>query len=116
MGAKNRVIAGDYEGCGIIKNPHGSISVVLGIFNNFPLDKSTVTECQDVDSETGISATSAITRGAIGSFLLGPVGLLAAASAKKKGVHLVGVYFYDGQQSLIEIDEKLYKILVRAMF
>ena len=68
------------------------------------------------DSERKTSASSAISRGLVGSFFLGPVGLLAAASAKKKGVHVIAIEFKDGKRSLIEVDDKIYKKLLLIQF
>ena len=62
------------------------------------------------------SGTSAILRGAAGAALLGGVGILAGLTAKTKGVYTVVILWKDGEKSLIEIDEKLYKVLVKGMF
>lgn len=62
------------------------------------------------------SGTSTILRGAAGAAILGPVGLLVAASGKKKGIYCVALQWKNGQKSLIEIDDKIYKALVRSMF
>lgn len=62
------------------------------------------------------SAASGIARGAIGAALLGPVGLLAGLSAKNKGTYNVAIKFKDGKNSLVEIDDKVYKTLVKVMF
>lgn len=48
--------------------------------------------------------------------LLGPVGLLAGLSAKNKSTVTVAVRFKDGKNSLLEMDDKVYKNFVRAMF
>jgi len=59
---------------------------------------------------------SGVTRGLVGGALLGPVGLLAGLSAKNKGTHVIAIKFTDEKQSLIEINEKLYKTLIQTMF
>lgn len=48
--------------------------------------------------------------------LLGGVGVLAGLSAKNKGVYLLAVEYKNNQRSLIEIDDKLYKIFIRSNF
>lgn len=115
MGAKNKVIAGDYENHYVAA---GLGTVILGW--NFKttahINKNTVESYDVVTEEKVKSASSAITRGAVGAFLLGPVGLLAGASAKNKGVYVVAVFFKDGKKSLLEVDEKIYKCILKALF
>jgi len=41
---------------------------------------------------------------------------LAAVSGNKKGIYCVARQWKSGQKSLIEIDDKIYKALVRSMF
>jgi hypothetical protein len=115
MGAKNRVIAGEYENWQVVRTVKG-IVLVHGFTNKIELDKSSVDTYEEVDEEKSTSATSAVGRGLVGSFVLGPVGLLAALSAKKKGVHTVAIQFQDGKKSLLEIDDKIYKKLVTTLF
>ena len=69
-----------------------------------------------MDEEQRTKAMSAIGRGMVGSLALGPVGLLAGLSAKKKGTYLVAIKFKDGKESLIELDDTLYKALVKTLF
>lgn len=115
MGAKNCVIAGDYENRGLIKSPKGLI-LVIGFTKRILLDKEAVEAYEVIDEEKKTSATSAVGRGLVGSFVLGPVGLLAGLSAKKKGVYTVAIQFKDGKKSLLEIDDSLFKILVKSLF
>lgn len=115
MSAKNMVIAGDYMG-----KPITSIGGVTQIFvdrkNYVLLDKYGVESYDVITEETRKSAASGIARGAVGAALLGPVGLLAGLSAKNKSTVTVAVRFKDGKNSLIEVDEKVYKAFIRAMF
>jgi threonine dehydrogenase-like Zn-dependent dehydrogenase len=69
-----------------------------------------------MDESHSKSAVSAVGRGLVGGFILGPVGLLAGLSAKSKGTHVVAIQFKDGKKSLIEMDEKIYKALLKACF
>ncbi len=115
MGAKNKVIAGDYEGKDIYCFL-GDLSILIDIGKNIPLDKSTIKSYDIIDEESRKSATSAVGRATVGAMLLGPVGLLAGVTAKRKGVYIVALEFYKGGKSLIEIDEKRYKLLIKKMF
>ena len=115
MGAKNRVIAGDYEGK-IVVQALGIVQISTGFLSKIIVDKNTVDSYEVMSEEHTKSAVSAVGRGLVGGFLLGPVGLLAGLSAKTKGVHIVAIQFKDGKRSLLEIDEKIYKALIKQMF
>ena len=80
------------------------------------INKNTVDSYELIGEESQTSATSAVARGAVGAALLGPVGLAAALSAKKKGLHTVALQFKDGKRSLLEIDSNIYKSLVQILF
>ena len=62
------------------------------------------------------SGTSAVFRGAVGAAVLGPVGLLAGLSARNKGIYSVAILWKDGKKSLLEVDDRLYKLIVKNMF
>lgn len=117
MAAKNRVIAGDYI--------NSTVSSTLGIVGIHPTtfgdcilaNKMTVESYELVTDEHRKSAKSGIARGAVGGILLGPIGLLAGGlSAKSKGIYTVAIQFKDGKRSLLEVDDKIYKSIVRACF
>lgn len=112
---KNKVIAGDYENKQVILSG-GSAVISVGIFTNIKLDKSTVESYELVDETSRKSASSAVGRAAVGSLLLGPIGLMAGLSAKNKGTHTVAIQFKDGCKSLLEVDDKIYKALVKKLF
>lgn len=115
MGAKNKVIAGEYQG-NPIKASFGVVVLSTGIFSTLVLDKNTIEEYEVMDESHKKSAVSAVGRGLVGGFLLGPVGMLAGLSAKSKGVHVVALQFKDGKRSLIEVDDKIYKALMTKCF
>ena len=111
------VIAGDYKGKGIHWEPN-EVAIMLGIGRKklVFLNKDNVESYELITEEMTKSASSAIVRGAIGSALLGPIGLLAGLSAKNKSQHVVAVKFKDGKNSLIEFKEKEYKEFIKQMF
>ncbi len=116
MGAKNMVIAGDYVGKAVT-GIGGVVQIFLDRKNYVLLDKFGVDTYDVITEDTRKSAASGVVRGAVGSALLGPVGMLAGGlSAKNKGIYTVAVRFKDGKNSLIEIDEKVYKKFVQGMF
>ncbi|WNF31622.1 hypothetical protein RI196_09885 [Aeribacillus composti] len=115
MGAKNKVIAGDYEGKEVFQS-FGSVFIIIGFTKTIELTKDIVEEYEVLDETKRKSVVSAVGRGLVGSFLLGPAGLLAGLSAKSKGVHVVAIKFKDGKKSLLEINDKIYSALMKKLF
>ena len=113
--AKNRVIAGDYQGKTIMQT-FGEAYISTSFTKTVPLNKKNVKEYEMIDEESRKSATSAVGRAFVGGVILGPIGWLAGLSAKKKGTHTLAIEFFDGKRSLVEVDDKLYKSIVAKMF
>lgn len=113
--AKNKVIAGDYLNCSVLKISE-LISINSGFKKILELNQNTVENYELITEEHRKSAISGVSRGLVGGVLLGPVGLLAGLSAKNKGTHFVAIEFKDGKKSLLEIDDKIYKTLIQKMF
>jgi hypothetical protein len=115
MAAKNKVIAGDYEGK-LITQAFGIVTLSTSITKGFQLDKTTVEEYEVITEESRKSATSAVGRAFVGGVILGPVGWLAGLSAKSKGTHTLAIQFKDGKKSLIVVDDKIYTALMKKLF
>jgi len=113
--AQNKVIAGEYQGKNIMMG-RNVVLLYTSFTKSFPLNKETVKSYELITEEHRKSAVSGVTRGLVGGVLLGPVGLLAGLSAKNKGTHVLAIEFTDGNKSLIEINEKLYKVFIQTMF
>ncbi len=121
--AKNKVISGDYIDDDVRIEYLGSY-LVFGsgkdgdIFTttHINLNKSTVESYEVLTEDKVKSASSAMLRAGAGALVLGPVGLLAGISGKTKGIYNVAIIFNDGKKSLIEIDDKHYKILMQSLF
>lgn len=115
--AKNRVIAGTYQGRHVME-VWGKLYIFTGLFKeDVTINKSTVCRYEVMSETQTKSAASVAGRGLVGGLLLGPVGLLAGAlSARAKGDYVVAIEFHNGDKSLLEIDEKLYKTLLRHLF
>ncbi len=115
--AQNKVIAGDYNGRDVTGG-FGVISLYGGrSVNSIPIDKKTVEAYELVTDEHRKSAASGAARGLVGGVLLGPVGALAGGlSATNKGVYIVAVQFKDGKKSLLEVNDKMYKLIVTNCF
>ena len=116
---KNKVVAGDYVGRkvsapSLFGNKHPSISISGG---SVELNSSTVASYELITDEHRKSAISGALRGFIGKYILGNVGMLAGVmSGKNRCTYMVAVNFITGERSLLEIDEKIYKALIRSCF
>ena len=118
--ARNKVIAGDYEGYHI-KAGWGEFSFSPPLFsqhnNRIEINRNTVRGYEIIANDHRKSAVSGIARGVIGSYFFGNAGLIGGTmSAKNRGVYTIAVTFYDRRRSLIEVDEKKYKELIRSVF
>lgn len=116
MKAKNKVIAGEYEGKTVLNINGTKPAISVKFAEYYFLDNDTVESYEVMDSSTSKSTASAVGRGLLGGMLLGPVGLLAAASAKTKGIFVIAIQFKDGKKSLIEVDEKIHKTIMTKCF
>ena len=113
--AKNSVIAGDYLGKMVMSRGVAPY-ISLGFRKELILNKSSIESYEVIAEDISKSAVSGVARGAVGAALLGPVGMLAGLSAKNKGAYTIAIKFRDGKNSLIEIDDKIYKDLIKIMF
>ncbi len=118
MTLKNIVTAGDYEDRHIelsgkkVFIRDGNFGFGKKIF----IDRDTVDAYEVVGEDIKTSGTSAVARGAVGAAILGPVGLLAGVSAKKKGIHTIAIQFKDGKKSLMDVDDEVFKSIIKRMF
>lgn len=110
------VISGRFKGLEITTNNHCDHAFIKGSKGAGFLCKSDVVSYEVITEEKYKSGTSAILRGAAGVVLLGNIGVLAALSAKNKGIYVIAVEWKNGDKSLIEIDDKLYKRFMQSMF
>lgn len=118
MGAQNQVIAGDYTGKAItVMGGVPQIVLSRDWTENQYLDKYGIDQYEVITEEQRKSAASGVARGIVGGALLGPVGMLAGGlSAKNKGTYTLAIQFKDGKKSLAEVDEKIYKAIVKSCF
>lgn len=111
MKAKNRVIGGDFIGRNVI-SVFGIVSV-----GKIELNHLTVESYETISQDTVKSAKSGIARGIVGGALLGPVGALAGViSAKNKSIYHIAIKLKSGENMLLEIDNKIYTALLRAIY
>ena len=106
--AQNRVIAGRFN---------DEPLTFLGDWNHSHITKEYVDHYEVLDQESAKSMSSALTRGIVGGALLGPVGIAAAVTAKTKSIYTVVVYYKDsGEKSMLEMDDKTYRLFLKQMF
>lgn len=111
-----KIIAGDYNGSTVMYTA-SKIVITVSLFKNMYLKKDMVESYEVITDDHRKSAASGVARGLVGGALLGPVGLLAGGlSAKNKGIYQIAIQFKDGKRSLMEIDDKIYKALVKELF
>lgn len=108
--AQNKVIAGDYIGAPVTETL-GTVTV-----GNITFSKHTAASYEVVTEEQRKSAVSGVVRGLVGRAVLGPVGLLAGLSAKNVGTYTIAVNWKSGKKSLIEVNDKIYKLILKEMF
>lgn len=112
----NKIIAGDYVGKPIMFTA-GKLIIGVKLFKNMELNKNTLEAYEVITDDIRKSAASGIARGAVGGALLGPIGMLGGAlSAKNKGTYQIALQFKDGKRSLVEVDDKFRKELIKVMF
>lgn len=112
----NRVIAGDYINGGLI---YAGGKLILSVLfkGKITLNRHTVQSYEVITDEHRKSASSGLVKGAIGGAVFGGVGMLAGGlSAKNKGIYQVSLQFRDGKRSLIEIDDTMYKQLIKELY
>ena len=123
--ASNQVISGDYSGNKVSISGGETLYIydiksTSAFDNNYAdkvyLDRNTIQDFDVVNENYKKTVLGVVGRAAIGAALLGPVGLLAGATAKNKGTYIVAVSLKNGKKSLLEIDEKRYKLLVTNCF
>ena len=120
MGASNTVISGKYKGR-YVSSFLDSVYIQISPYKldhefDIKLSRQNVSHYEILDSNERKSAVSAGLRAATGALVLGPIGLVAGLSAKTKGTYLIAITFKDNKQSLIEVDEKIKKLLLTELF
>lgn len=113
--ARNKVIAGDYKNK-LVSLTFGDAIILAGVLKKVRINKDTVESYEVMDQTSRKSVSSAVGRAAVGGFLLGPVGLAAAVTAKSKGTHTIALQFRDGRRSLLEVDDHIYKAIITKVF
>lgn len=114
--AKNEVIAGDYTGRKV-RCTAKRVILDRGFQKPIEVDYTTVSKYEVLDQDTSKSLLSTFGRGLVGNALFGSVGMVAGAmSAKNASIVIMSLEFYNGDRSLLEVDQKVYQTILRALF
>jgi hypothetical protein len=120
IGRRNKFIAGDYEGFRVKARWSGvklSPPLKKKKKDKVVVDRYSIRGYELVTSDHRKSVASTIIRGMIGKYLLGLVGLIGGtASAKNTGLYTVSLQFTSGERSLIEVDDKVYKAIIKVTY
>lgn len=114
--AKNTVLAGDYAGRNVLCKGKKIYFEKL-MYAPVVVDETTVARYEVIDKESSKSLSSAFGRGLVGSALFGTVGMAAGVmSAKNATSVIISIEFNNGDKSLVEVDQKIYKVLLETLF
>lgn len=112
--ARNKVIEGAYNGR-LVSSIGSRAYISLGLMKPLYIDATTVKRWELIDESSDLSVASAATRGFIGEVLLGPIGLAAAATARRDERYILGMVFRNEKRCVIEVDGDLYRLIVSAI-
>lgn len=110
--AKNIVVDGEFKGKPIIVHKDCA-TINAGAFKKIALNTDNVTEYSVVTEDHQKSASSGIAKGIVGGAIFGPLGAIAGGvSGKTRGIYKLIITFRNGAQSLIEVDEGFYGMII----
>ncbi|MBR6717195.1 MAG: hypothetical protein IKI77_02490 [Oscillospiraceae bacterium] len=115
--ARNMVIAGDYAGCRVFCMT-GKLAYISGTMKKMDdifLTPETVTRYELMTEDIIRSGNSLLLTGALDPGNLKKLRLHASPAMQSKGIYTVALKFEDDKRSLLEIDEKTYRAIVRRM-
>jgi len=114
--AKNLVVSGDFLNYSV-ESIWGEISLTSFGSKSISINKQSIESIEILDSTKQRDTGSTIARGIVGGILLGPAGMIGGAIlGKSAGIHLLSIIFKNGKRSLLEIDDKIYKEIIKKMY
>lgn len=111
------VAGGDYKN-NVILFKKDQAYIAIRSFGGFEkeriyLNKDTIERYEIIGEDTSKNMGSSFVKGAIGSVVLGPVGMVAGALAGSNNTNAtLAIYFKDGKKSLIKVNESAYQSII----
>ena len=115
--ARNMVLAGDYAGSRVfcISAKLAYISGTMTKSDDIYLTEKTLVRFEVMTDDVIRSGNSLLLTGVLDPACLGKLRLRATEAMQKKGIYTVAVKFHDDKRSLMEIDERTYRAVVRRL-
>ena len=111
MMMESKVIAGDYEGCGIRKANFG-LGLLLESKSGATIMKITKYKIQSIE-DMGNESRHSLGQALFGSVLFGPAGLLLGGNNRR---HYIAIFWKDGKKSLADLNDIEYRELIKVTF
>lgn len=107
------MIAGEYEGWKVVNS--GGETSLMNFLSSVILSKNTVAKYSLLDKEDADSFGGTLLKGFVAHKIFGAAGLIATAAISHRKNYLLKIEFVNGKQSLLEIDQKNYKELLKNL-
>ena len=116
----NRVIGGDYKNSIVDTTFTGKVYIIytkgFSVREKIMLNRETVASYNIIDQTERTKVGSGLMRSAVGGAVFGVGGaIVGAASAKKKKNYMVNIQFANGKNSTLELDNKMFKLLIGCL-
>lgn len=108
----NTVIAGDYKDKNV--RMAGNKVFIESWGGPVKIDKKHVERYELADKDTLHKFNYG--RALVGTVVMGGIGAVAGIGAKNKNIYQIAIYFRNGESSLVEVDDKVYKAIVAQLF
>lgn len=113
--SESKVIAGDYKGYDVIA--YAGKCYFKHWLQKVKVNKATVTRYELISNVERHPFWGTLVKGAIGRAFFGTIGAASAiSSSMDKKVYIVSIEFRNGRRSLIQITDKDYISVLRAIY
>lgn len=114
----NVVIQGDYNNYAVSISKETSGLFLEGANDSIEFSKDIINSYEVISTEYKKNIIDILVRIIIGSYLLGPIGLLCGFTASNTSVYcnIIAIEFTNGKKSLIKLDKKRFKTLINILF
>lgn len=114
--ARNKVIGGWCKGSWIRERTFkNELFILQGVAKEYSINKRTVKTFKRLTEENLNSDEVSILGVVAGTLFFGPVGVVAGMFDIEDAVYYVLVGFENGEQSLMELDDYRYRVLIKSL-